>query len=283
VEAYHTLCEIHLKRHDRKMAQAVLKQDLKANPLDSTAAARLVELLAQGEKPGEPPSAADLEEAKRIAREVAARDDTGQMILGLAVGFHRARQLELAFPYAETAAAKLGTPAAHLNFGDLLLATAESQSDANQARPGFNRAVAEYDLVLKSQPNSVEAINNKAWILLTHLDQTQKALDMVLALRQRISAAALPGEFYDTLGAIQESVGQTNDAEQSYLDGLKKAPNHPVLNFHLGKLIANDRSRAAKARSHLSTALAAGDRLSPPMTREAVQLVELLDHEKSSR
>ena len=111
----------------------------------------------------------------------------------------------------------------------------------------------------------------------------QKALELVLALQKRVNAAALPGEFYDTLGAIQESVGQTSDAEQSYLDGLKKSPEHPMLNFHFGKMIASDRSRAGKARSHLNKALAAGDRLSPPMTREAVRLVELLDQEKAVR
>ena len=32
----------------------------------------------------------------------------------------------------------------------------------------------------------------------------------------------LPCEFYDTLGAIQESIGQTASAEQSYLDGLEE-------------------------------------------------------------
>jgi len=283
-EAYHTLCEIHVRRNDRKAAIAVLKQDLKANPLDATAAARLVELIAQGPKEGQPPSAAELVLAKDTARDIAARDDTGAMILALAIGFQRARQLELAAPYAETAAAKLDTPAAHLNLGDLLLAVAESQPDPDQARASLTRAVAQYDLVLKSQPNSVEAVNNKAWILLTHFKgQTQKALDMVLALRQRVSAAALPGEFYDTLGAIQESTGQPSAAEQSYLEGLKKAPKHPVLNFHFGKLIASDRSRAPEARSHLNTALAAGDRLSPPMAREAVRLVGLLDQEKGVR
>jgi tetratricopeptide (TPR) repeat protein len=283
LEAYHSLVDIHLKRHDREAAKAILKRDLAANPLDSTAAARLIELLAQAPQPGQPPTARDLDEANRIAREVAARDTAGQMIMGISIGFHRARQLELAFPYAEAAAAKLDTPAAHLNFGDLLLTSAERQSDSNQARDVLKRAVAEYDLVLKSQPNSIEAINNKAWILLTHLQQPRQALDMVQSLRQRVNAAALPGEFYDTLGAIQESVGKTRDAEQSYLDGLKKAPDHPVLNFHLGRLIASDRSRAGKARSHLSTALASGDRLSPAVTREAMQLVQLLDSEKASR
>src|SRR5262249_50138953 len=41
LEAYHTLCELHLKRKDPEAAKAVLKRDLAANPQDSTAAARL--------------------------------------------------------------------------------------------------------------------------------------------------------------------------------------------------------------------------------------------------
>jgi len=280
---YHTLCEIHVKRDERDAAVAVLNEDLKVNASDTTAVARLVELLAQEQKGGQPPRAADLGEAKRIAGLVAARDSNGQLILALSIGFHRARQLEVALPYAEAAAAKLDTPAAQLNLGDLLLSIAETQSDPNQARASLTRAVAQYDRVLKLQPDSVEAVNNKAWILHTYLGQTPNALEMVLALRQRVSAAALPGEFFDTLGAIQESVGQTGNAEQSYLEGLKKSPKNPVLNFHLGKLIANDRGRAGKARSHLNTALAAGDRLSPPMKGEAVRLVELLAREDGGR
>ena len=51
------------------------------------------------------------------------------MILALAGGFHRAGQFELALPLAREAAAKLDSPAAHLNLGDLLLAVAEGQSD----------------------------------------------------------------------------------------------------------------------------------------------------------
>ena len=100
--------------------------------------------------------------------------------------------------------------------------------------------------MLQSQPNSVEAINNKAWILHTYLDQSRQALELVLALQKRVNSAALPGEFYDTLGSIQESIGKVRDAEQAYIDGLKKAPEHPVLNFHFGKMIASDRSRAVQ-------------------------------------
>ena len=54
----------------RAAAIAVLKEDLKANPRDATAASRLVELLAERQAGGQPPAAADLAEAKRIAAEV---------------------------------------------------------------------------------------------------------------------------------------------------------------------------------------------------------------------
>ncbi len=70
--------------------------------------------------------------------------------------------------------------------------------------------------------------------------------------------------------------GQPRDAEQSYLDGLKKAPENPVLNFHFGKLLAADLSRSHKAKLHLSKALAARDQLRPSMAKEADRLVQTL-------
>ena len=65
--------------------------------------------------------------------EIAAQDKEGSMTLAVAIGFHKARQLELAFPYAVTAATKLNSPAAHLNYGDILLTFAESHSDAKSS------------------------------------------------------------------------------------------------------------------------------------------------------
>ena len=104
-------------------------------------------------------------------------------------------------------------------------------------REAFVEAVAEYDRVLKAVPDSIEAVNNKAWILHTYLGKSREALELVLALQKRAVPVALPCEFFDTLGAIQESVGQTRDAEASYLEGLKKDPRNPALNFHFGKLL----------------------------------------------
>jgi cellulose synthase operon protein C len=278
-EAFHTLAEIHFKRHHDPAGVAVLKEDLKANPADASAASRLVEVLSFRPVGDKADNSANLTQAKQMAAEIAAQDKQGPMTLAVAIGFHKARQLELASPYAETAAAKLNTPAAHLNYGDILLTIAESRLDAKEQQSALAHAVAEYDLVLKSQPNSVEAINNKAWILHTYMDQSRQALELVLGLQKRVSSAALPGEFYDTLGSIQESIGKIRDAEQAYTDGLRKAPEHPVLNFHFGKMIAGDRSRAVKARPYLMKALEG--KLSPPMTQEATRLVQLIDRKAS--
>ena len=227
----------------------------------------------------QPATTTNSSEATQVAAEIAAKDQQGSMILAVAIGFHKARQLELAMSYAATAAAKLNTSAAHLNYGDVLLTLAESQSDPKQQKASLEQAVAEYDLVLKSHPNSIEAINNKAWILHTYMNQSRQALELVLGLQKRVNSAALPGEFYDTLGSIQESIGKIREAEQAYTDGLRKAPEHPVLNFHFGKMIASDRSRALKARSLLKKALAGN--LSPPMSQEATRLVQLIDRKGS--
>ncbi len=83
------------------------------------------------------------------------------------------------------------------------------------------------------------------------------------------------------MGAIQESLGQSREAELAYLDGLRRSPDHPVLNFHFGKLISGDPGRVQKAKSHLTKALAARDRLSPNMAQEADRLVRLIDREKT--
>jgi tetratricopeptide (TPR) repeat protein len=152
------------------------------------------------------------------------------------------------------------------------MAEASSQ-DADRARSIFLRAVEQYDAVLKVRPNSVEAVNNKAWILHAYLGENPKALELAEGLLKRARPGSLPGEFYDTLGSIQEAAGDDRAAEGSYETGLKKTPDHPVLHFHFGRLIAGDRARSNLARTHLSKALEARGQLNPAMAKEAEQLL----------
>jgi predicted Zn-dependent protease len=273
-EGYQTIADIELKRNRRPAAIAVLKRDLAANPNDRTALAQYIQLLSEPDpaSPGARP--AGLDEAKKLAEQVGASDAKGGLILAVAVGFHKARRLELALPWSEKAATMLGTPVAHLNLGDLLLSLAESQPDPAKARPYFERAVQQYDLVLKDMPTSVEAVNNKAWVMHSSLGQSQQALELAQGLMKRVNAAVLPGEFYDTVGAIQESLGRTTDAEQSYLEGLKRSPDLAVLHYHYGKLIASDKARSDRAKDHLSRAIAGREQLSPVMADDAVRLVQ---------
>jgi tetratricopeptide (TPR) repeat protein len=192
------------------------------------------------------------------------------------VGYHKAGKLDLALPWARKAASKLDAPIVHLNYGDLLLSIAEGTPDAAKARPFFRDAVEQYDVVLKASANSVEAINNKAWILHSYLGQSPQALELASGLLKRVDPATLPGEFFDTLGAIQEALGRTGDAEDSYSKGLRKSPDHPVLNYHMGKLVAADRRRASKAGNYLEKALAGRDHLSPAMASDLESVLQKL-------
>src|SRR5207302_3140433 len=119
----------------------------------------------------------------------------------------------------------LDAPVVHLNYGDILLSLAD-RAKGEDAKVFVRQAVQQYDLVLKVQANSVEAINNKAWILHTYLNESKKALDLATSLLGRVDPSTLPGEFFDTLGAIQEAMGKSREAEDSYNKGLRKSPDH---------------------------------------------------------
>ena len=167
--AYHESAAIEMLSRHRDKAIATLKASLKAVPDDATGLATLIELLTEPREDGSKPTPAELAEAQALADSVGQHDEKGNLALALAVGFHKAGQLDLAMPWAEKAAAKLDAPPVHLNYGDLLLSVAEEAHDPAQARTYFQRAVAQYDLVLKSQATSIAAVNNKAWILHAHL------------------------------------------------------------------------------------------------------------------
>jgi tetratricopeptide (TPR) repeat protein len=258
----------------RDKAIAALKAGLKADPDDAAGLAQLIERLTEPRADGRKPTPAEVAEAQALARSVGDRDQKGSLTLALAVGFHKAGQLDLAMPWAEKAAAKLDAPPVHLNYGDLLLSVAESTRDPARAKAYFQRAVEQYDLVLKTQPTSVEAINNKAWILHSHLGDSRAALELALGLLKRTDPTTLPAEFFDTLGAVQEATGRTRDAEDSYSRGLRKSAEHPVLNFHMGKLLLADRNRTLKAISHLEKAYESRSRLSPAMAAEVASLMK---------
>jgi tetratricopeptide (TPR) repeat protein len=273
-DAYYLTADIHMLGGDRPQAVSILKEALKANPDDANALTMALQILAEPRAKGQPASKEDLDQAIALAKSSAEADARGGRMLAASNGFSRAGRIELAIPWAEKAVAKLDSIPARLNLGDLLLTQSEAQSDADKARQLQDRALAEYDKVLAAQPNVVEAVNNKAWILHSYRNDSKKALDLAQSLLQRVDPNTLPGEFYDTLGSIQESLNRPKDAEESYKKGLGKSPDHPVLNYHMGRLMANDKARARKAADYLKVAQAGSDKLPAAMAGNLASLLK---------
>lgn len=272
---YHFLAELQNDAQRTGDAAATLERALREVPDDTTGLSQLMVLLTGPRGNQTSASAADIQKAQTLAEAVTKDDRRGTLTLAVAVGLHRAGQFALALPWAEKAAAKRDAPVVHLSFGDLLLSMAESSRNPEQAQGYFRRAVEEYDRVLKAQANSIEAINNKAWILHTQFHESDKALEIAGGLVLRVDPSILPPEFFDTLGAIQQDKGKTREAEESYQRGLAKASDHPVLNYRMAKLLSTDRSRAHRMNDYLKKALEGRARLSPAMASDLDSLVKL--------
>ena len=273
-DAYYLMADVFMLNGDRAKAVATLKDALKVNPDDATALTMAIQILAEPRVKGQPAPKADVEQAVTLARSLAEADAKGGRMLAASNGFSRAGLVEMAIPWAEKAAAKLGTTLSRLNLGDLLLTQSELQPDTEKARELQDRALAEYDKILATQPNAVEAVNNKAWILHSYRDQSKAALELAQGLLQKVDPSTLPGEFFDTLGSIQEKLNRPKDAEESYKKGLGKSPENPVLNYHMGRLIAADKSRFRKAADYLKVAQAGSDRLSAAMAGDLGSLLK---------
>jgi len=274
-EASYLTAEIRLMSDDRPRAVAALKAALRANPDDTIALNLAIRALAEPRGKGQPaPTKADLDEAQAIARGHGDADARGDKMFAIGDGFAKAGRRDLALPWAEKAAAKLNNAPARLALGDLLLTMSEAQTDRDRAEKLQARALAEYDTVLATQPDNVDAVNNKAWIYHSYLGKSQAALDLAQGLLQRVDPNLLPGEFYDTLGAIQEGLGNRRDAEESYKRGLNKSPEHPVLNYHMGQLMLGDKAKARKAADYLKVAEAGRDRLPADMAGKLNSLLQ---------
>lgn len=276
VDGYHLKAELQMALGESDRAIATLKENVKVVSDDPAGLAQLIEYLSEKRGPDGKPTQAAVSEVEAVASAAGDGDKAGNMMLAIAVGYHKAGDLERALGWAQKAAGKLDTPLVHLNYGDLLLSLAEGTGNTEKAKETFTKAVEQYKLVLKGQANSVEAINNMAWVLHNYLGKSTEALNLAQGLVRRVDPATLPGEFFDTLGTIQSAMGQTRAAEESFNKGLAKSPDLPVLNFHMGQLIASDRSRSSQANNYLKKALAGRSRLSQPMVADLLALVSKL-------
>jgi predicted Zn-dependent protease len=211
----------------------------------------------------------------------AIADESGKLALAISIALQRAGKLNEALEMAELSSSKGDLPGIWLNKGGVLLALAEAET-GERKRTRFEESVVAYDKVLKLSPDSIEAVNNKAWILHHHLGRHQSAAEVVDAFMKRTDPSQVPAEFDDTVGSIREAVAQNREAEASFGAGLSKSPSHPMLNFHMGRLLSRDPGRRSNARSFLERALANPNRLDDTAQTEARRILAELDGKPSA-
>lgn len=258
----------------RDEAAATLKRALALAPTDAAAVEMLVQVLASP-RAGKPATAAEVKSAEAVAETNARGEKSGRIALAVSLGYQKAGRLELALPWAEVAAERLKDPMAELNLANIYLSIGEENPEDSRSGELFKKAVARYDIVLKSQANAIEAVNNKAWILHRYFGENEQALVLAKGLTSRIDPSLLPAEFFDTMGSIQESLGKSSEAAATYSRGLERNPGLPMLNYHLGRLLAANPRTESQAGAYLKKALEKPGALPKTAGAEIKRLLEM--------
>jgi tetratricopeptide (TPR) repeat protein len=129
----------------------------------------------------------------------------------------------------------------------LLLATTLSEAGE------VDRAIQEYDALLRLNPRALVAANNLA-SLLTDQKGDQKSLERALVIAKDFETDASNPYFLDTLGWVHHKLGNSGQALHFIQQAAAKAPDHPVVNYHLG-LAYFKAGQTAEAKTYLQKAV----------------------------
>ena len=124
------------------------------------------------------------------------------------------------------------------------------------AQRRFDEAVGQYETVLKQNPKSMLAANNLAATLVDHKSDRQ-SFERALALSKAFESQTPNPYLLDTLGWAHYKLGHGSDAVRVLKQAAALAPDHPVLNYHLGAALSKS-GQPGDARVHLKKAVAAG-------------------------
>jgi cellulose synthase operon protein C len=114
-------------------------------------------------------------------------------------------------------------------------------------------AIAQYEAILKDQPNSPVAINNLVSLLLDYRSD-KESLDRASSLSEALKNSKVP-QFQDTLGWVQYRRGEFKNAIATLEGAAAKAPNVAAVHYHLGMSYAAA-GQSEKAAERLKAALA---------------------------
>jgi tetratricopeptide (TPR) repeat protein len=124
------------------------------------------------------------------------------------------------------------------------------------AQRRFDEAIGHYETVLQKNPKSVLAANNLAATLVDYKSDTQ-SLERALALSRAFESQTPNPYLLDTLGWAHYKLDHSSDAVRLLKQATALAPDHPVLNYHLGAAFSKS-GQPDEARVHLKKAMAAG-------------------------
>jgi len=131
---------------------------------------------------------------------------------------------------------------------EMRLLLAKTLSEAGEV----DRAIEEYEALLRLSPRSLVAANNLA-SMLTDQKGDQKSLERALVLSKDFDKTAPNAFFLDTLGWVHHKLGNSGQAVHFIQQALAKAPDHPVVNYHLGVAYFKA-GQKAEAKAHLEKA-----------------------------
>jgi Flp pilus assembly protein TadD len=124
------------------------------------------------------------------------------------------------------------------------------------AQRRFDEAIGHYETVLQKNPKSMLAANNLAATLVDHKSDPQ-SLERALALSRAFESQTPNPYLLDTLGWAHYKLDHGRDAVRLLKQATALAPEHPVLNYHLGAAFSKS-GQPDDARDHLKKAVAAG-------------------------
>jgi tetratricopeptide (TPR) repeat protein len=115
-----------------------------------------------------------------------------------------------------------------------------------------DKAIAEYENLLKKSPNDAVAANNLA-SLLAETKGDKASLERALELTKRFEHARNPS-FLDTLGRVYFKLGQNDHALPLLQKAAASAPQAPVYQYHVG-LALYKKGDMESAKTHLQQAV----------------------------
>ncbi len=142
-----------------------------------------------------------------------------------------------------------------------------------ESRDRVDEAIAQYETVLKQHPKSLLAANNLASTLVDRKGDPD-SLQRALSLSRDFETQTPNPYLLDTLAWTHLKLGHIQDALRLLKQAMAKAPDHPVLNYHLGVTYAQSGEKK-EAKAHLNQALQAKQPF--PWTEEAKAMLARLD------